>query len=519
MIEWYIKWKSILSGIHLSWSGFLKKILMLCFDSKSFHNLFRDMESFKPDSTSMQTLPTESMMPPPKSMTVPVKKWGYHAVKTPEAMEELSMRCFAVNSEWKMKWVLKVYGQWRAHCTVADDCNFRIRWSDLRFPHMLVKKYLAFSLSCFITEIVKMNGDEYPLQTLYQMVICIQIFLESQKLYWKLLDKNNMDVVSLFYTLDNIMKERTAKGYGVKQSASVVSKEAENKMWEQGVLGEDMLKQLLDTVLFLIGMNCALCRGEEHKHLRRPGFNPQLTIGEDSEGVKCLMYREDLKHKTNQGGLEHQYQKPCIVHMYEAADSTHCPVHLFTKYISLLPEGGSKGDFYMHPLGKPTFKQWYAEKPVSLNTLCETVKHLVLAAGLPGKFMNHSLRASAATRLYQGGVPEKLIKEVTGHRSEAVRDYEWTGDNLKWSVSAVLGTSSVKDGHEDVKKHLKYAATGSLTEILDSLSSTDKVKNITVQVEYKDTAWKLWKWNEWTQENLVEFSNLHLSCLKHFLLV
>ncbi len=44
---------------------------------------------------------------PPSTMTVPVKKRGYHAVKTPEAMEELSKRHFAMNSECKMKWVLK----------------------------------------------------------------------------------------------------------------------------------------------------------------------------------------------------------------------------------------------------------------------------------------------------------------------------------------------------------------------------------------------------------------------------
>jgi integrase len=41
--------------------------------------------------------------------------------------------------------------------------------------------------------------------------------------------------------------------------------------------------------------------------------------------------------------------------------------------------------------------------------------------GLHGYRTNHSLRTSAATRLYQAGVDEQLITEVTGHRSNAVK--------------------------------------------------------------------------------------------------
>ncbi len=98
----------------------------------------------------------------------------------------------------------------------------------------------------------------------------------------------------------------------------------------------------------------------------------------------------------------------------------------------------------MHPKAKYNLQQWYCEHPVGINTLRETVKCLATAAGLPGKFTNHSLRVTAATRLYQEGVSEKLIKEITGHRSEAVRDYERTGEAMKRSVSAALGTNPDK---------------------------------------------------------------------------
>lgn len=44
------------------------------------------------------------------------------------------------------------------------------------------------------------------------------------------------------------------------------------------------------------------------------------------------------------------------------------------------------------------------------------VKKMFEQIGVEGK-TNHSLRATGATRLFEVNVPEKLIKERTGHRS------------------------------------------------------------------------------------------------------
>ena len=46
-------------------------------------------------------------------------------------------------------------------------------------------------------------------------------------------------------------------------------------------------------------------------------------------------------------------------------------------------------------------------------------------ASIPGYFTNHSLRVTAATRLYDAQVDEATIMEKTGHRSvEGIRTYE-----------------------------------------------------------------------------------------------
>ena len=61
------------------------------------------------------------------------------------------------------------------------------------------------------------------------------------------------------------------------------------------------------------------------------------------------------------------------------------------------------------------------------------------AAGICGFKTNHSLRATAATRLYQAGVDEQIIMETTGHKStNGVRCYKHTSAQQKESVSDIL---------------------------------------------------------------------------------
>ena len=63
-------------------------------------------------------------------------------------------------------------------------------------------------------------------------------------------------------------------------------------------------------------------------------------------------------------------------------------------------------------------------------------------AGIHGHKTNHSLRATATSRLYQAGVDEQLVMEVTGHRSlEGVRSYKRTSDTQREALSDILNCS------------------------------------------------------------------------------
>ena len=96
-------------------------------------------------------------------------------------------------------------------------------------------------------------------------------------------------------------------------------------------------------------------------------------------------------------------------------------------------------NFYLRSLAKkPSLTQWYGEQVVGLNTLRKVTGNLLKSVHLDGHFTNHSLRRSGMSRLFQSGVDPKLIREFTGHRSDALHDYEVTSDQQRQQMSNII---------------------------------------------------------------------------------
>ena len=162
---------------------------------------------------------------------------------------------------------------------------------------------LKFGLCRFITEIKKLDGSDFPGKTLYHLVVCIQLFLESQGFGFKLI--NDPAFKELKYTLDNTMKACTVMGIGNSiKKAEVLSATDEDLLWSLGFLGTSNPDQLLNTVIFCIGKGFALHAGREHRALRGIPFQSQFTFMKDPDGEVFLRYREDVGLKTNKGGSQ-----------------------------------------------------------------------------------------------------------------------------------------------------------------------------------------------------------------------
>lgn len=93
---------------------------------------------------------------------------------------------------------------------------------------------------------------------------------------------------------------------------------------------------------------------------------------------------------------------------------------------------------------------WFCNSPVGHNILPKKLVEIIAEAGLSTENVhNHSLRATAISRLYAKGMPEKAIMERSGHFSiGGVRPYEHTTEMQKKQVSDMIvvgkGIASVK---------------------------------------------------------------------------
>ena len=350
----------------------------------------------------------------------------------------LQKKRFAPESQKKMKWAVNMYSEWRRNRLANGMCPQQLIDCNLDLLGSFHQSQLSFALSRFIVEVRRLDGKEYPPNTLREIIVCIQMFLHENGIMWKLIDGDNF--VGLRNVLDNTMKERHSLGYGVRQSAEVISLAHEDKLFESGVIGLDSPQKLLHGVLYLLGMHAALRGGVEHNNLRRPGFNCQFKIEKDSRGIEALVYREDPLQKTNQGGLQCKV-KPKVVYIYAASNFERDPITYFKKYTALLPQGTNCKKFYLRPKKVAHPSVWYCDQAYGVNKVKGVIKEICKKAGLDGKFTNHSLRATCATRMYDGNVPEQLIKETTGHRSECVRTYKRTGDHLCQNASSTVSSN------------------------------------------------------------------------------
>ena len=91
------------------------------------------------------------------------------------------------------------------------------------------------------------------------------------------------------------------------------------------------------------------------------------------------------------------------------------------------------------------------------NTLHSLLGTMCVEAGIEEKKSNHSLRATGATAMFAAQVPEKMIKDVTGHKSsKALALYERPTLAQKQALSKVFaggpGSSSSTSFSEEVDK-------------------------------------------------------------------
>ena len=292
---------------------------------------------------------------------------------------------------------------------------------------------LQFWMINFILEVRSQKCDEYPPNTLYHLVCGIMRFLRVN-------GKPNIDFfkdvefADFRTSLDAEMKRLQAKGKGSgKKQAEPLTTEEEEMLWNRKILGDHNPQALLHTVFYMIGLYFALRSGDEHRQLRHHPCQIQLV---EKPGERSyLKYTEDIS-KNRPGGLKgRKYQPKTVIHHENVDNPDRCFVQIFKKYSGLCPSDRPDGAFYLTPLKIPKEDCWFSCVPIGRNKLSTMCK----LAGIGGFKTNHSLRATAATRLYSSGVDEQLVMERTRHRSiEGICSYKRISGEQQETVSDIL---------------------------------------------------------------------------------
>ena len=378
--------------------------------------------------------PTYSSRSAPSQPHPVAKKMRFSTVSASE-LERLSEPFIPKQTEKATKWAVDNFSSWLEYNNSTVDgekCPPNLL-EDM--TPVLLNKWL----SVYIVETRKTNGELYPPATIHSLLSGLLRHMRNidAQRSPNIFAKNDPRFQVLHTTMDSIYRQLRAQGVGAtKHSAEVFSKEDENLLWSSGIIGINNPLSLQRAIFFYNGKNFCLRGGEEHRSLKLS----QFTRNED-----CYIYTENVS-KNRAGGLAQlklENKSVRIVRNPDAGNRCHCK--LMDLYLSKLPTTARENDiFYLRPLEKFTPDgPWYSAVPVGRNKLLKMVPDMCKAADIKGHKTNHSLRATGATELYTAGVPEKIIKERTGHRSlECLRMYERTSTKQHKAVSRVLSSTS-----------------------------------------------------------------------------
>ena len=166
------------------------------------------------------------------------------------------------------RYCVKIWDEWAEHRVSST--------SVVLLPlKALNKSQLQHWMSCFIMEIRKKDGREFPPNSLHHICCGIMRFLRTNGKPERLDFFKDGEFRTV---LDSEMKRLQGAGVGsVQKKAELISHKEEELLWQKGFLGADSPKSLVDTMFYMNGVYFALRGGKEHRNLRHRSSQIQLV--------------------------------------------------------------------------------------------------------------------------------------------------------------------------------------------------------------------------------------------------
>ena len=347
---------------------------------------------------------------------------------------------------------------------------------------------VSFVMRAFVLEVRRADGEKYLPATIRNMFSGIYREMQKNKVPFSILDKGDHRFRDLHLTLDSVSSDLHRQGIGIgRKHAAVISAEDEDRFWETGALGKSSPTVLQNTVFFYVGMQFVLRGVQEQHNLLTQQFTRHPRDGSVYSTDVYYQYTEYIS-KNNQHRFKDSKAKNKEVRLYAQPESDRCLVHLLDTYLALLPVGVKF--FYLHPCKEfpsdPT-KPAYTRQRIGINKLKDILSVISSTSGVTTRYTNHCLRATAMTRMFNQGVPEKIIADKSGHRSvESLRAYEHPSVALEKAAGEVIADPK-KQFLPDVKPVVKQEDSTSVMQTppgLPGLSGNMANCTINVNISY-----------------------------------
>ena len=212
------------------------------------------------------------------------------------------------------------------------------------------------------------------------------------------------------------VKRKTLKGMGKGNKpnrADPITGDEEEKMWEEGVLGDKDPETLQHTLYYIQGK----CLGFRGSHESRQLCLGDLELHVDERGNEYLQWNERLT-KTRSG--QPNKVRAFTPKLWANDNKARCPIQLFKKFLANRPkeamEKNSPFFLSVNHLRKDG-SAWYKKSAMGESYLGKILKTMCQKAGVTGKKTNHSIRKTMCTNLIQAGVSPLLVQQLSGHEN------------------------------------------------------------------------------------------------------
>ena len=404
-------------------------------ESSSFDNDFR--EPSRPPQKSLK-------LAKGKLQRKPQPDKDRFALSTEQELEKAREGYTPKNTIRSTDWSMRVFCAWRDHRN--ERCEDKCPMDLLDKPTIpLLNKWL----SAFVVEARREDGQRYPATTISQLLAGLWRYARSKTVDCpNFMDRKDRRFDSLNGAIASVFRKLREDGVGATvKHVAVIRPDEEEILWNTGTIGDHNPLALQRAVYYYVGKVFCLRGGEEQRGLKLS----QLKRSTDPD---CYTYIEN--GSKNRSGMNTTVANK-IVPVYALPERRpRCLVYLLDLYISKIPLAAKERNlFYVRPVTKmPVDCQspWYENAPVGKEKLRSFISAMCKEAGITEPKTNHSLRATGTTAMFSAKVPERMIRDVTGHRSNALMRYEHPSVEQKRAVSAVLMNGPEKKENQPVSK-------------------------------------------------------------------